>query len=411
MSAIREHVRALNDQRVKAHAALNAHTDAWYRDHPGQPMSAEARAIEARFETEISDLEHEIRKHVDRETRENESAAVRNANPALFGGSEPAPAGSSVGSAIVRAVEDVMSGRVATAQVPLEVRNTVTESGDWGQGVPIQFGDVQRTLRARSVVLSLPGLRTVTMTSDKLRFPRLDESTVEHVSEAAQITEDDPDLDAITLTAKKYGTYTEISSELGEDFSADAMDVLGSNMLNALALKVDLDLLEGTGAGGVVGLRNWPGINTTSVAGVPTNFAKFREVEYELDAANANLTNAVWLMHPRSWWVLGGIKTGISSDETTLLEPNPQQGPRTLLGYGVRTSSQITLTEGAGAGSWVGLVDGSQLVVGVRRPATVEISRDFKFDEDVIAMRATARYGFAVINAGGVSIATDVRAS
>ncbi len=345
-----------------------------------------------------------------REGRERRSAELRMANPRAFGESS-SHHGPEIGRQIAEGVDNVLAGRGATATVDLEIRNTATEGGDFGQGVPIEFGPVERTLRARSVVMGLPGIRMVPMTSDKLRFPRIGDATGEGVAENTTLTPTDADLDAITLTAKKYFVYSELSTELEEDFSADALDVIGQNMLNGLALKVDADLLDGDGAGGVVGIRNWPGVSTTSVAAVPTSFAKLKEVEYELDAANADLGSAAWLMHPRSWYTLGLIKTGIASDETTLLNPNPQTAARTLLGYSVRTSSQITLTEGGGAGSWVGLIDGSQLVVGVRRAPVLEISRDVGFDRDVIALRATCRYGFAVINPGAVSIATDVRAS
>ena len=408
----------LRDLGKKVGDRGKAIADAAYADGRADLLASEQRTfdsvlntlgvIEARAAQIKADYNAEL---ASREERERSGAALRDSLPQVFGGSGSSSNASRVGREIAEGVEHVLAGRGATATVDLEIRNTATEGGDFGQGVPIQFGPVERTLRARSVVMGLPGIRQVPMTSDKLRFPRIDEADAEPVAENTTLTATDPDLDSVTLTAKKYFVYTELSTELEEDFSADALDVIGQNMLNGLALKVDADLLDGTGAGGVVGIRNWPGISTTSVAGVPTDFDDFREVEYELDAANADLSSAAWLMNPRSWFVLSKIKTGITNDVTTLLNPNPQTAARTLLGYSVRTSSQITTTEGAGAGSWVGLVDGSQLVVGVRRAPRVEISRDVAFNRDVIALRATCRYGFAVINPGAVSIATDVRAS
>lgn len=348
------------------------------------------------------------RQNDERERRLNEDAAVRMAYPALFGDS-PSAKRSQVGTELADAIADVRAGRVASAEVDIEVRNSLTEGADWGQAVPIEIAQTQRTLRARSVVMGIPGVRVVPMGSDKVRYPRLGESTATAVAEADTFDSDDPDLDSITLTAKKFGIITQLSEELVQDFSEDALDLLASNMLSELALKVDHELLEGTVD--LIGIRSWPGINTTSVAAVPSNFAKLREVEYELAAANANVESAVWLMHPRSWYVLGLIKTGLSSDETTLLQPNPQEGARTLLGHGVRTSTQITLTEGAGAGSWVGLIDGSQLIVGERLPARIEVSRDFAFDKDLVTLRAKTRVGFGVVNPGAISIATDVRSS
>ncbi len=389
------------DGRTTPHASEQRELEA-IRD-TAKIVGARDNAIKA---VQQEDMERRWAEH---EKREAASAELYMRNPGIFGG--PSRASNTVGSNLADAIDNVRSGRVATAMVDLEVHNGLTEGGDFGQGVPTQFGDVQRTLRARSVVMGLPGLRQVEMSSDRLRYPRIGEATAVAVAEEEQFTEDTPDLDTVTLQAAKFVVYTEMSDELQQDFNADAMDVIGSNMLDGLARKVDYELLEGDGSSGIVGIRNWPGINTTSVAGVPANFAKFAEVEYELDAANADMDLATWLMHQRTWFELSKVKTGISSDETTLLQPDPQMGAKSLLGYGVRKSSQITLTEGAGAGSWAGLVDASQMVVGIRHPAQVEVSRDFKFDQDIIALRAKTRIGFAVINAGAVSIATDVRAS
>jgi HK97 family phage major capsid protein len=109
-------------------------------------------------------------------------------------------------------------------------------------------------------------------------------------------------------------------------------------------------------------------------------------------------------MHPRSWNTLSKIKTGIASDQRTILEPDPEIHADTLLGYPVAQSTQITLTEGAtNVGSWAAILDPAQLIIGERRAPRFEVSRDFKFDPDVIAVRVTARYGFAALNPEGIS--------
>jgi hypothetical protein len=53
---------------------------------------------------------------------------------------------------------------------------------------------------------------------------------------------------------------------------------------------------------------------------------------------------------------------------------------RTLLG----------LTEGAGAGSWVAVVDASQLIAGIRRTPLAEISKNnLRMQHDAVAMKVT----------------------
>jgi HK97 family phage major capsid protein len=225
------------------------------------------------------------------------------------------------------------------------------------------------------------------------------------------VSTSDADVDSVDLLASKYGVMTLLSSELVDDCPADALEIFGQNLVESLGRKLDAHMLEGAGSGNdLVGLRNTPSVNTTSIAALPTSFDKLTDVLYEARVDNA--TPTAWIMHPRSWRVLSQIKTGLASDQTTLLEPNPQQGPQTLLGLPVLQSSQVTVTEGAtNVGSWVAAVDGTQVLVGERRPARLEVSRDFAFDTDRVAVRATARYGFALLNPEGVSLGTDLRAA
>jgi HK97 family phage major capsid protein len=111
--------------------------------------------------------------------------------------------------------------------------------------------------------------------------------------------------------------------------------------------------------------------------------------------------------------VLAKIVTGIASDQTTLIAPDPREATgASLFGYPVRMSSQITLTEGATSiGSWAALLDTSQIIVTERRPPTLEVSRHASFSDDRIAVRATWRGGLAVLNPEAISLVTDVRAA
>lgn len=314
-----------------------------------------------------------------------------------------------LGASLRDAIGEVREGR-ASAFVELpQMSNTLTTAGTGGYAVPMEIRSPIETMRAMSIVMSLPGIRVESMASDRVRWPRLSQATVSEVAETATLPDAATDIDAVDVVAAKFGSLQYLSTELEEDLSSAALTAIGQNLVKSLATKVDLGLLEGTGAGpGIVGIRNTVGVNSTSLAATPTNFVKFRDAEYELALDNGS--GVVWVLHPRTWKTLAGIKTGISSDETTLLEPDPQQGPRTLLGYPVATSSQITLTEGAGAGSWAALLDTSQIVVCERRPARLEVSRDVAFDSDRLAIRCTWRGGLAVLNPEAVSLVTDIRA-
>jgi HK97 family phage major capsid protein len=312
-----------------------------------------------------------------------------------------------IGESLRAAVSEVREGRaVAYVDLPAESR-AIEEGGPAGGAVPVFIQNPVTTLRAKSVVMGLPGIRIVNMRSDRERFPRIGANTVVGVGEDVALTEDTADVDLVDLVAQKFGVIEYMSTEFEEDASFDALQVFGENLVEALGRRVDYGFLEGLGNNDLVGIRNTPSANTTSVAGTPADFDKFSTALYEALADNAD--PSVWVMHPRTWKTAQQIKTGITSDKTTLLEPNPQQGPKTLLGLPVEFSTQITLTEGTN-GSWVAALDTSQLVIGIRRPARLEVSRDFRFDRDQIAVRCTGRYAFAALNPEGISLLTDVRA-
>jgi HK97 family phage major capsid protein len=325
------------------------------------------------------------------------------------------------GQALLSGLEDVRTGRAAAAYVDPQTamrtdaeQRALTDFGVAGSMVPLQFGPAGFTLRASSVVLGLPGIHIVPMHSDRMRFPRIagvDAAGADiaqaGVLENVSITDTTPDVDAVDLVAVKFAVFHTLSSEFVEDASQDALALFAQNALIQLGLKVDYGMLEGTGASQLVGIRNTVGISTTSVAGTPADFDKFSDTLYAAELANANPT--AWVMHPRSWNTLAKIKTGLASDKSTLLEPDPQSAARTLLGHPVHQSTQITLVEGT-AGSWVAAVDPSQLIVGVRRAPQIEFSRDAAFQSDSVVLKATCRYAFGVLNPTGVSIATDVRA-
>ena len=88
---IRAHVIALNTERAKAAKALEAHVDECHAAHPGQPMSGEEKEKLDRINADIDRLEDEVRSFVSMETREQESAQVREAHASIFGAPAPTP--------------------------------------------------------------------------------------------------------------------------------------------------------------------------------------------------------------------------------------------------------------------------------------------------------------------------------
>jgi HK97 family phage major capsid protein len=339
--------------------------------------------------------------------RVSEAASLRARNPHLFPDSGRSEV--NLGARLADAIGEVREGR-AQAFVDFDTR-ALAESNTGSYGVNTVMGDPVYSLAANSVVMALPGVRMVTATTgDRMRFPRFNAVTVGGVAESAALTAAAADLDAVDIVFQKYSTYETLSTELEEDFSAPALTVLGERMLRDLGARVDSGLIQGTGAADTVGIFSQAGVSTTSVAALPADFDKVDEAIYQLELNDGNAR--AWLMHPRSWRILKQIKTGISSDKTTLLS-DPQNAPSQLRGLPVYTTSGISITSGAtSVGSTAAVLDPSQIVVVTRRAPRLEVSRDVAFSTDMVAIRATTRIGLGVIDpAGGISLLTDIRAS
>ena len=348
--------------------------------------------------------------------RISEAAALRQIQERQFGNtgagpSTPARLGNQFGEAIANAVAEVRNGR-SVAYVDYPEQRALAGSGIGGYLINNEVGAPVMALSAASVIMSLPGVRNITVTTgDRLRLPRLNLTTVSGVAEAATLPSAATDLDALDIVFQKFATYELLSSENIEDANSDALSILGERMLKDLAVRVDSGLIQGNGASDVVGIFNQPGVSTTSVAGVPT-IAKSQEAEFQM--LNNDGKPSAWIMAPRSWIGTAGFRrivTGVASSIQPVLQMDPSQNVNTLSGYPVYLSSSISTTSGAtSVGSTAALVDASQLVIVTRRAPRLEVSRDVQFATDSVAIRATTRMGFAVLDAaGGISLLTDIR--
>lgn len=404
--------RSATDPTSVDHWALRAervdHLDAGYRllnETSGRSRLADEQRTLDRSNESVSLIDKII---LNVERRANDAAAARAKHPHIFGDTAP---GDRFGAEIRNAIDEVREGR-AQAFVDYPETRALATSGSGGYGVDTAMGAPVSALAARSVMMTLPGvIRIDATTGDRYRFPRFNAVSVAGTAEGATLNAAATDLDAVDIVYQKFSTYETISTELEEDFSADALAALGARMLKDLGKRVDIGLIQGAGAADVVGLFSQSGVSTTSVAGLPTDFDKVSEAVYQLELNDG--TPGAWIMHPRTWRIYKQIKTGISSDKTTLLNPDPQDAPKSLEGLPVYTTSAISIVSGAtSVGSTAALVDPSQLVVVTRRAPRLEVSRDVAFSTDQIAIRATTRIGLGVIDpAGGISLLTDIRAS
>jgi len=104
-------------------------------------------------------------------------------------------------------------------------------------------------------VITLPDLERVKMNHETLYIPKTTAGTTAYwVSETGTITASQPAFGRITLTAKKVASLVEASSEVLEDANVSVANLLVEQMAKDIALKIDDEILNGTG-GTFEGLR------------------------------------------------------------------------------------------------------------------------------------------------------------
>jgi HK97 family phage major capsid protein len=242
------------------------------------------------------------------------------------------------------------------------------------------------------------------MTSDTLSFNRRTGGlTVYPLGESTSITESGLTFDRIGLVAKKWGTYTLLTSELNEDSMISLGDRLAGEIAYAFASNEDDCIFNGDGSAtyqGIEGIR--PKLKTingtdeggglilqTSNAFADITLTDFHELIGILPQY-ADGPNTKFVCHRTFWsqvmcrlqYAAGGVsKADIAS-----------AGDKTFLGYPVVISQKYPSSDTA---SVVYCTFGDHSLAGTfgnRRATTIAFSVDFKFQTDEIAVRSTTRW-------------------
>lgn len=262
-----------------------------------------------------------------------------------------------------------------------------------GAGIsPEQWAQyVLEHLSAQSVVLA-SGATRITTASKVIHVPRLTaDGGAGWYDELEQLGPGDPTGDELVLTMKKCAALTVLSSEVVNDSNPSVIDAVGTAMTRAVALKVDRAILGGAGGKEPAGVYLQAGQH---VIGAVT-------IDSLIDAAgliaDVGGQGRVAYVHPADFTALQKEK---DLQERPLLTPDFSGGPSSTV-YGLALWS----TKGVAVGTAL-VADPSQIVVGIRNDASVEISTDALFTSDGVAARVISRVDCGVNDDNGlVSIA------
>lgn len=267
----------------------------------------------------------------------------------------------------------------------------VTEAAGLGQAFTAEEWSrfILDHLAAQSVVLA-SGATRIETDFKQVHVPRITgDGGANWYAELTPIGPGDPVAVELVLTPRKAAALTVLSNESVEDAGADTLDAVGNAMVRAVALKVDAGYFNGTGAANnqpaglltlglpsTVGPVNYPTIVTAS--------GKVREAGGTPDTlyiAPADLT---------------ALQLAVAADDRPLLSGDATAGaPPVVAGL------RIFPTPALVAGSAI-VAMASQIVVALRRDATVAVSQDAQFTSDGTVARVVMRTDLGVNDPAGL---------
>ena len=295
-----------------------------------------------------------------------------------------------------KALHKVLSTKAVNAGTPSE----------GGFTVPLAFSsDYIDALLANTLIDKL-GVRRVPLIHGNLSIPRMD--TVSAISWGGEETIGDttqPTFGEVNMHAKKLFAKTAITNTVIRESGVDVEGWIAEDLFRNARIALDVALLKGTGTQyQPLGLKNNPNIQksggTTTAFGVDTP----NDMEALLEQANVPMENVKWLLSPKgkSWIKSTKFTTGPFAWATEMATQ------KTLNGYEFLTSTTVDYSKQNAPTSdyadfWLG--DWSQLLFGISKDISIEVSRDgtfvsngqtiSAFDRDLTLIRLISEVDFA----------------
>ena len=296
----------------------------------------------------------------------------------------------------------------------IDVRNAMSESDDLKGGVlvPAQMETAIINLKEEYGVFGQL-CRNVPMTSDTISVPRrVSGVTAYAVGEAAEITASDATLGQISLTARKFGTMTRISSELSEDAIISIADFIVQEIAYAHAVKEDSCGFSGDGTStyhGITGLVNALAAGSVATATGHTTMATLTLDDLEAAVAKLPMFPGImprWIMNSAVYWQTGArLQLAAGGVTTQMVAGGPQLQ---LLGYPVTFAQTMSSAPTTGL-TYAYFGDMNMAATkGSRRGVTIAADNSRYFEYDQVAIRSTLRYDINIHEVGTASAAGPI---
>ena len=273
-----------------------------------------------------------------------------------------------------------------------------------GFTVPLAFsGEYIDALVATTLIDKL-NIRRVPLIHGNLSIPRMDTtSAVSWVGEITSGGKTQPTFGEVNMRAKKLKAITPISNTLINESGVNLEGWIAEDLMRKTRIALDDAMLNGTGSQyQPLGLANNAAVQTTGGTSTALGITTPNDMVALLQQANVRLENVHWLLNPigESWLRNKAFASGpfAWSDEMA------RTGK--LRGFDFHASSTVGYNANGGspyADFWLG--DFAEMMFGVARDITIEISREGSFsdggniinafDQDLTLIRLITECDFA----------------
>lgn len=275
-----------------------------------------------------------------------------------------------------------------------------------GFTIPLAFsGEYIDALVATTLIDKL-NIRRVPLVHGNLSIPRMDTtSAVSWVGEITSGGKTQPTFGEVNMRAKKLKAITAISNTLLNESGVNLEGWISEDLMRKARIALDDALLNGTGSQyQPLGLANNSSIQSTGSSSTALSLTTPNDMVALLQQENVRLENVHWLLNPigESWLRNKAFTSGpfAWSEEMT------RTGK--LRGFDFHSSSTVSYTSASGDDSayadfWLG--DFAEMMFGVARDLTIEISREGSFtdngstisafDQDLTLIRLITECDFA----------------
>ncbi len=434
---VREHVIALNTTRMKVWEEAKAHLEDCQQRHPTEEMSGEERAKWDAFNARLDAIDAEVKTFVDREAREADAAASRDAFDRTHGdgalerhdrteldalrawarGDERRQSNDGDPEERGNAWVVNLRGEMQVADLKRrgysveearaavygdEKRVVVWDTGTSGSLVPTLLArSLYEYMEAEIAALRMPTTKMPTAGGEPLNFPRVLAHGIatQVIAQGTAIGGTDPTFSYLHLDAYKYGQLLQVSSEVLQDSGVDILGFIGSNIGRAVGRLIDADLIVGTGTAEPQGMMTLgtgsAGTASTGGSLLAPSYETLVNLVYGVADSYRNHSATAWLMHDSTAGTIRKIRDGAGGTIGAVLwEPSLTQGiqggePDRLLGFGVYTDAYVA-TAGSNA-RIIAFGDWSAYYVRPVGNFVIERSDDYAFNTDMVTFRGKQR--------------------